>query len=71
MNGFTKAVIIVAIIGALNWGLIGLFNWNLVNAIFGGETAHASSAVSRIVYVLVGLAGLAALIFLPRMRLTR
>ena len=41
------------IIGALNWGLVGAFGFDLVAAIFG-----EMSALSRIVYVLVGLAGL-------------
>jgi hypothetical protein len=41
------------VIGALNWGLVGLFNFNLVSAIFG-----PLSLLSRIIYVLVALAGL-------------
>jgi len=45
--------IVLVVIGAINWGLVGLFNFNLVAAIFG-----ALSPVSRIIYVLVGLAGL-------------
>ena len=43
----------IAIIGALNWGLIGLFQFNLVSALFGSMTL-----VTRIVYTLVGLSGL-------------
>lgn len=43
----------VAIIGALNWGLIGIFRFDLVAFIFGDM-----SWISRIVYVLVGLCGL-------------
>ena len=43
--------IILVIVGGLNWGLVGLFNFDLVAAIFG-----AMSSVSKIVYVLVGLA---------------
>ncbi len=46
--------LILAIVGALNWGLVGLFQFDLVAAIFGGS----ASVVSRIVYVLVGLAGI-------------
>lgn len=42
------------IIGALNWGLIGFFQFDLVATLFGGMT----SWLSRIVYALVGLAGL-------------
>lgn len=43
----------IAIIGAVNWGLIGFFNFNLVAALFG-----STSWLSRIIYALVGLSGL-------------
>ena len=43
----------LAIIGALNWGLIGFFDFNLVASLFGGM-----SWLSRIIYGLVGLCGL-------------
>ena len=46
--------LILIIIGALNWGLIGLFQFDLVAALFGGMTG----VISRVVYTLVGLAGL-------------
>ncbi len=46
--------LILAIIGSLNWGLVGIFKFDLVAWIFGGQTA----GFSRIVYTLVGLAGL-------------
>lgn len=46
--------LILMIIGALNWGLIGLFQLDLVAAIFGGS----ASVISRIIYSLVGLAGI-------------
>ena len=56
-----KAVSIVAlvlmVVGALNWGLWGIFQFDLVAALFGGNT----SPLSRIVYSLVGLAGLVGL----------
>ena len=51
------------IIGAINWGLIGAFGFNLVTAIFGDMTA-----VTRIVYVLVGLGGLYGLSLATRIR---
>lgn len=41
------------IIGAINWGLIGLFKFNLVDTLFG-----TMSALSRIIYTLVGVSGL-------------
>lgn len=46
--------LLLAIIGSINWGLVGFFRFDLVAWIFGGQTA----AVSRIIYALVGLAGL-------------
>ncbi|MEG1884096.1 MAG: DUF378 domain-containing protein [Clostridia bacterium] len=45
---------ILMIIGAVNWGLIGLFQFELVASIFGGM----DSIVARIIYSLVGLAGI-------------
>lgn len=45
--------LVLVIIGALNWGLVGLFQFDLVAAIFGGQEA----TLSRIVYTLVGIAG--------------
>jgi len=47
-----KIALILAIIGGLNWGLVGLFRFDLVAYLFGGQTA----TVSRIVYTLVGIA---------------
>lgn len=46
--------LILSIIGSINWGLVGLFKFDLVAWIFGGQTA----GFSRLVYALVGLAGL-------------
>ena len=48
------ATLALVIIGALNWGLMGLFQLDLVATLFGGPQA----ALSRIVYILVGLSGL-------------
>jgi uncharacterized membrane protein YuzA (DUF378 family) len=55
-----KLVLVLLIIGGLNWGLIGLFNYNLVDNIFGTSL----ELISRIIYTLVGLAGLWAITFL-------
>ena len=46
--------LILAIIGSENWGLVGIFRFDLVAWIFGGQAA----VISRIIYTLVGLAGL-------------
>ncbi|WP_083516819.1 DUF378 domain-containing protein [Alicyclobacillus shizuokensis] len=50
----SKVALVLVIIGALNWLLVGLFQFDVVAAVFGG----VDSLVSRIVYVIVGLAGL-------------
>lgn len=46
--------LILVIIGAINWGLIGFFRFDLVAAIFGGQLA----TFSRVIYAIVGLAGI-------------
>jgi len=46
--------LVLVIIGALNWGSIGLFGFDFVAALFGGQM----SIVSRIIFTLVGIAGL-------------
>lgn len=51
--------LVLVIIGGINWGLIGLFDYNLVDAIFG-----TMSLTSRVIYTLVGIAGLWAITFL-------
>lgn len=51
---FDKICLILTIIGALNWGLVGLFQFDLVAWLFGGPAA----ILSRIVYVLICLAGI-------------
>jgi uncharacterized membrane protein YuzA (DUF378 family) len=52
---------VLLIVGGLNWGLVGLFGFDLVAALFG-----QMSALSRIVYVLVGLSALWQIIPLVR-----
>lgn len=49
-----KIALILVIIGALNWGCVGIFSFDLVAFLFGGQLA----AFSRIIYTLVGLAGI-------------
>lgn len=53
MKTLDAIVTILLIVGGLNWGLVGFFNFDLVGAIFG-----AGSAMSRLVYALVGLSAL-------------
>ena len=50
MKMLDLVVSLLLIIGALNWGIIGFFNFNVIAAIFG-----EASAVSRVIYALVGL----------------
>ena len=54
--------LILVIIGAVNWGLVGFARFDLVAWIFGGQTA----GVSRVIYALVGLAGLWCITLLIR-----
>ena len=49
-----KIALILTIIGALNWGLVGLFSFDLVAWITGG----AATLIARIIYVLIALAGI-------------
>ena len=51
---FDKICLILSIIGSLNWGLIGLFRFDLVAWICGGQ----GSILARIIYTVVGLAGI-------------
>lgn len=67
-RGLVKAMMVVALIGALNWGLIGFFNWNLVDAIFGGGAREETSGLSRVIYAVVGLSGIGSLVALLRGR---
>ena len=53
MKALNYTVLTLIIVGALNWLLVGLFNFNLVDTLFG-----VGSALSRIVYTLVGISGL-------------
>ena len=60
-NPVDLIALILVIIGGLNWGLVGLLDFNLVDAIFG-----AGSTLSRIIYILVGLAALYMIYFTVR-----
>jgi len=56
---WNKLALLIVIIGAVNWGLIGFFSFDLVAWIFGGQ----ASLLSRIIYAAVGIAGLYAISF--------
>lgn len=53
MNTLYKVTLVLAIIGCVNWGLVGIFNFNLVEFLFGDGTI-----LTRVVYVIVALSGL-------------
>lgn len=55
-----KIILLLVIIGGINWGLVGLFNFNLVSTIFSGGLEF----IARVIYTLVGLAALYSITFL-------
>ncbi len=57
-----KIALGLVIIGAINWGLIGFFKYDLVSSLFGGTF----SAMSRVIFALVGIAGLIAISYFSR-----
>ena len=61
-----KTALALVIIGAINWGLIGIFGFDLVGALFGGQM----SVISRIIYTVVGLAGLWCITLLFKEKVT-
>lgn len=69
-----RIALVLVIIGALNWLLVGLFGYDLVAALLGGSGAISTgqaSGISRVVYALVGIAGAYAVSFLFRNREVR
>ncbi len=65
-NAIDWIAMVLMIVGGLNWGLVGLFNFDLVAALFGTQ-----SALSRIVYVLVGLSALYSIYSASKMAASR
>lgn len=62
LNFLDWLTLILVIVGALNWGLVGFFSFDLVAFIFGAMTL-----VSKIVYILVGLSAIYLLFVLPKL----
>ena len=52
-----KTALVLTIIGAINWGLLGLFKFDLVAWLFGGQGA----IISRIIYTIIAIAGIWAI----------
>ncbi|MBP1888845.1 uncharacterized membrane protein YuzA (DUF378 family) [Clostridium moniliforme] len=61
MKFLDTLALLLVIIGAINWGLIGFFQFDLVKALFGDM-----SALSRIVYSIIGIAGLYSISFFAK-----
>jgi uncharacterized membrane protein YuzA (DUF378 family) len=62
MSALNWIALILLIVGGLNWGLVGLFSFDLVAAIFG-----TMSILTRIIYILVGLAAIYVAVVSPRL----
>lgn len=58
------AALILMIIGALNWGLVGLFRFDAVAMLLGGT----ASIIARIIYTIVGIAGIWGIVMLFKHR---
>ena len=65
MKTFDYVVLVLVIIGAINWGLIGFLRFDLIQVLFGNM-----SALSRIIYAVVGVCGLYAISYFGRIRST-
>ena len=63
MKWIDNSLLTLAIIGCVNWGLVGFFRFDLVSFIFGDMTW-----ISRIIYALVGLSGIYMLTFYGRIK---
>ncbi len=61
MKALDYIVLVLIIIGAVNWGLVGFFEFDLVRVIFGNM-----SILSRIIYAVIGICGLYAISFCGR-----
>ncbi|MEX2598195.1 MAG: DUF378 domain-containing protein [Dehalococcoidia bacterium] len=72
MDSATRVTLMVAIvlaaIGAINWGLVGLFEFDLVAAITTAGDFGETNLLSRIIYIIVGAAGIISLGALPLLR---
>lgn len=59
--------LILSIIGSINWGLVGIFQFDLVSWLFGGQSA----VFSRVIYTIIGLAGIWCITMLVRKFMNR
>ena len=54
MKTLQRIALVLTIVGALNWGMVGLFDFDLVQTVFGGN----DTMLDRIIYVLISIAGI-------------
>ena len=69
MRPLTILALVLVVIGAINWGLIGFFNFNLVAVVFGFSPAGV--LFQRLIYALVGLAGVYGIWIISRLSAAR
>ena len=62
MSSLDKTALVLVIIGAINWLLVGVARYDLVAALFGGS----ANPISRVIYTIIGLAGLWAISYYAR-----
>jgi len=62
MRNLDVIAMILLVVGGLNWGLVGMLNFDLVATLFG-----ASSMISNLVYIVVGVAALYGITRIPTM----
>ncbi len=65
MKTFDYIVLVLVVIGAINWGLVGILQFDLVRVLFGNM-----SMLSRIIYAVIGICGLYSISFFGRIRST-
>lgn len=61
MEWWQIAALIITIIGGLNWLLVGLFKFDLVAAISGGMHFGETNGISRVIYIIVGIAAIVSI----------
>ena len=66
-RGLNWLMLTLLLIGALNWGLVGFFQYDLIAGVFGG----VSAVMSRVLYAIIGLAGLYSLSLYARLHSER
>jgi uncharacterized protein len=71
LNLIDKISVVLVLIGALNWGLLGIANLNLVELLFNVAGESASQILQRIVYILVGAAAVNIILLIYKSRFSK